>query len=302
MDCYSVFKEYVEMAPFGGLKPALGQFDGKTILVLQRMDEVLREEWARAQWLLRLAEHSRFPLLLCGFSAETDVFLGELLTLQVPVFALGGNIPVVDEVFAEMEGFGKELKEKLTLYLGMSLDDLLSRRRRRFEAFGRQPPAGVFCVDIRPATPEDVPRIPAFLQPFVDKRQILARSEEEISQNLEYFLLAVGSKDGALLGTVALRDFDGGLFEIRSLTVAHEYEGHGIGTRLVKASVELAKKHEATRIFTLTMRKGLFHRCGFSEVCIMRFPGKVQVDCLNCSKKEHCDESAMLLELGQTRS
>ena len=295
MDC-SFFTDYVEMAPVGGVKPALGQLGGNTVLVFQRMDEVPPKEWGRTKWLLRLAERSRFPLLLCGFGAKTDGFLNELLTLQAPVFAVGGNIPVADEVFAE-EALGEQLKERLPLFQGMSLEALLARRRRHFDAFGLQPPEDLAGVDIRPATPEDVPGVPAFLQPFVDKKQILARSEKEISQNLECFLLAVSQKDGALVGTVALRDFDGGLFEIRSLTVAHEYEGHGIGTRLVKASVELAKKHGATRIFTLTMRKGLFLRCGFSEVCIMRFPGKVQLDCLNCGKKEHCDESALLLEL-----
>ncbi len=292
----SFFTDYVEMAPFGGLRPALAQLDGKTVLVFQRMDKVLPEEWSRAQWLLRLAERSRSPLMLYGFSAETDGFLKELLTLQVPLFAVGGDLPVADEVFSDAVELVERLAERLPLFLDMNQEALLARRRRHFEAFG-QLSANVALAEIRTATADDVHRIHEFFQPFVERQQILPRSEEEILQSLEHFLLAVGVKDGKLLGTVALRDFGGGLFEIRSLTVAKESEGQGLGTRLVKASVELAKQQGAKRIFTLTMRQGLFQRCGFNQVCIMRFPGKVQVDCLNCPKKEHCDEVALLLEL-----
>lgn len=296
MDC-SVFTDYVEMAPFGGLRPALGQLDGKTVLVFQRMGEVPSEEWARVQWLLRLAERSRAPLLLCGFSAEMDSFLNELLTLQVPVIAIGNKLPVADATFADGEDLGGRLKEELPIYLDMNLEALLASRRKRFEASGQLSPAGMVQALIRPATPDDVDRIHDFFPPFVKRKEILPRSKEEIRQSLEYFLLAVGVKNGELVGTVALRDFDGGLFEIRTLTVAKECEGQGLGTRLVKAAVELAKQRGATRVFTLTMRPRLFQRCGFNQVCIMRFHSKVQGDCMNCPKKEHCDEMALLLEL-----
>lgn len=296
MDC-SIFTDYVEMVPFGGLRPALGQLDGKTVLVFQRMDEVSSEEWARAQWLLRMAERSRAPLLLYGFSAENESFLKGLLTLQVPVIAIGGKLPVADVTFAEAEDLGKRLKEELPIYLDMNLEALLASRRKRFEASGQLSPVGMVQAVIRPATPDDVDRIHDFFPPFVERKEILPRSKDEIRQSLEFFLLAVGVKDGALLGTVALRDFDGGLFEIRTLTVAKECEGQGLGTRLVKAAVELAKQRGATRVFTLTMRPRLFQRCGFNQVCIMRFHSKVQGDCMNCPKKEHCDEMALLLEL-----
>ncbi len=295
MDFNSIFKNYVEMAPSGGMKTGLGQYGSCSILLFQRTNEVSPEEWSHARWLLRLAERSRSPLLFYGFNAEKESFLKELLTLQVPVFAVGGDLPVADAVFAEAE-LGIRLAEKLPFFLDLNLEALLARRLRHFEAFDQQA-EGSALAEIRPATPEDVRRIHDFFQPFVERRQILPRSEEEISQNLGCFLLAVGVKDGTLLGTVALRDFGSGLFEIRSLTVAKECEGQGLGTRLVKASVELAKQQGAQRIFTLTMRPGLFQRCGFNQVCIMRFPGKVQVDCMNCPKKEQCDEVALLLEL-----
>ena len=285
------------MVPLGGMKVCLGQLAGCSVLLFQRMSEVSAEEWGRTRWLRRMAVRSRSPLLLCGFNAEADGFLAELLTLQVPIFAVGGDLPVADEAFWENDDLGICLVEKLPFFLDMNLEMLLAKRRRHFEAFGQPSPTGMLLAEIRTATAEDVHVIHEFFQPFVERQQILPRSEEEILQSLEHFLLAVGVKDGELLGTVALRDFGGGLFEIRSLTVAKEYEGQGLGTRLVKASVELARQQGAQRIFTLTMRHGLFQRCGFNQVCIMRFPGKVQVDCLNCPKKEHCDEVALMLEL-----
>ena len=297
MDFSSFFTDYVEMVPGGGMNVCLGQLDGCSLLLFQRMHEVPPEEWARAKWLLRLAERSRSPLLLGGFSAGMDGFLNELLTLQVPVFAIGGDLPVADMVFADMDELSVCFAEKLPFFFDMKLEVLLARRLRHFKAFGQTSPAGVALAEIRTATPDDVHRIHEFFQPFVKKQQILPRSEDEILKSLEHFLLAVSVEEGALLGTVALRDFGSGLFEIRSLTVAQQCEGRGLGTRLVKASVELARQQGAQRIFTLTMRQGLFQRCGFNQVCIMRFPGKVQLDCLNCPKKEHCDEVALLLEL-----
>lgn len=151
-------------------------------------------------------------------------------------------------------------------------------------------------VTISPASDADVVAICNFFRPFVAKNQILPRDEKDIREHLENFLVAK-TTDEALVGTVALRDFGEGLAEIRSLAVSESYEGHGVGTMLVKASLELARQRGTKCVFTLTIRPRLFLHCGFSQVSIMRFPDKVQNDCLQCPKKKFCDETALVLYL-----
>ena len=153
-----------------------------------------------------------------------------------------------------------------------------------------------FEITIRPATLADAPAIHEFLVPFGERRQILVRSLDDICLYIGNFLLAV-LPDGSIAGTVALRDFGGALQEIRTLTVLSELHGRGIGTRLVQAAIDLAKRRDTERVFTLTTRTSLFLRLNFRVVSIDSFPQKVRFDCLACPKREHCDETALVLEL-----
>ena len=150
-------------------------------------------------------------------------------------------------------------------------------------------------ITIRHATLADAPEIHKFLIPFGERRQILVRSLDDICLYIDNFLLAV-QPDETIVGTVALRDFDSALQEIRTLTVAPELHGKGIGTRLVQAATTMAKQRNAQRVFTLTTRTSLFLRLNFKVVDISIFPQKVRFDCLACPKREHCDETALLYE------
>jgi len=150
-------------------------------------------------------------------------------------------------------------------------------------------------IAIRPATLADAPEIHKFLIPFGERRQILVRSLDDICIYINNFLLAM-LPDNTFAGTVALRDFDGALQEIRTLTVAPELQGKGIGTKLVLAATSLAKQRNAHKVFTLTTHTSLFLRLNFKVVDISIFPQKVRFDCLACPKREHCDETALLFE------
>ncbi len=148
---------------------------------------------------------------------------------------------------------------------------------------------------IRPAEAEDIAGIHAFLQPFAAQQQILPRTEEDIRRCLANFRLALSST-GRIVGTVALRDFEEGLQEIRSLAVASEVANHGLGSRLVEAAKLFSLERKARRVFTLTTHPALFQRLGFAIVSMETFPQKVQFDCLACPKRQACDETALLWE------
>lgn len=288
MDLYSsVASELHEKISLRNSCACFAAFGKYTILVLGEQQE---EEMLRC---LDLAASLKCPVLLL-FSHESsfDKIVKKILELPVPVLAYDMDFAkiAVDKVLCNVVGeCGKaEIVSVLEDLSSLSSVALLNRRRSK-NVFGQSSGTG---ITIRQPVLTEVSSIHDFFTPFVEKKQILPRSEEEITENLDGFLVAL--QDERIIGTVALRDFGDGLFEVRSLTVASECEGRGIGSSLIAEVVEMARRRNASRIFTLTMKPRLFQRLGFETVSIMRFPCKVQNDCLNCPKKEQCDEVALV--------
>lgn len=151
-------------------------------------------------------------------------------------------------------------------------------------------------LTITPGVSTDAESIVALMSPYVEAQIVLPRSAAEIRANISNFLV-VHDADSALIGCVALRDFGNGLQEVRSLVVAPEHSGRGLGSKLVLAALELARQRQANRVFTLTVRPNLFLKLGFTHVPVTDFPQKVWSDCANCPKREQCDEVALAIDL-----
>lgn len=114
---------------------------------------------------------------------------------------------------------------------------------------------------IRPSEPSDLPAICVLIQPFVDQRILLARSEDEMA------LLAsrgfVAEVNGEIVGFVALEIYSRKLAELQCLAVAGKCQGQGIGKRLVRAVVELARANNVVELMAITASEQLFYDCGF---------------------------------------
>ena len=98
----------------------------------------------------------------------------------------------------------------------------------------------------------------------------------------------------------ALRDFGNNLNEIRSLAVRRDLAGQGIGSRLVKALLEKAAERTGVghgHVFALTYRVEFFKRLGFRVIDKYSFPPKIWSDCCVCPKKDHCDETAVVIDV-----
>jgi amino-acid N-acetyltransferase len=153
-------------------------------------------------------------------------------------------------------------------------------------------------AQIRPANVEDAPAIYALLATFSTEGKLLPRPVADIQARIANFLVA--ELDGAVAACGALRDFGNNLNEIRSLAVRRDLAGQGIGTRLVRAL--LAKAMVRTgggqgHVFALTYRVEFFRRLGFRIVDKYTFPPKIWSDCCVCPKKDHCDETAVVIDL-----
>ena len=141
----------------------------------------------------------------------------------------------------------------------------------------------------------DVDRISDLLDLYAAQKVVLPRSREDIALFIGNFTVA--ERCGEICGCGALRDFGNDLLEVRSLVVAPEYQGQGVGRALVAAMVEkLRQSRENWRLFTLTLRPGFFLSLGFREVPKALFPEKIWSDCSQCGTRNCCDETALLME------
>lgn len=114
---------------------------------------------------------------------------------------------------------------------------------------------------IRQAVPGDVAALATFITPFVEAGKLLPRTKKELKDLLKYGYVAV--MDDKIVGFGALEIYSSKLGEIRSLAVAPECQGHGIGTRLVAACVERAKQENVLEVMTITSSEAFFLNCGF---------------------------------------
>jgi len=150
-------------------------------------------------------------------------------------------------------------------------------------------------IEIRPARKSDIPQIASLINSFAAKNLMLPRTEEQIEQVLEDFVVAVEGEK--IVGCASLVELDAGLVEIRSLAVSEEAQGKGLGSRLVDLLVERAREKDYDRVCALTLREKFFNRLGFKTVDRWELSPKVWQECIYCPKFHHCDEIAVVMDL-----
>lgn len=151
------------------------------------------------------------------------------------------------------------------------------------------------AITIRPAALQDVQKIHDLLKIFAEKHLLLPRPQLDLIERIGNFTVAE-LENGAFAGCSALRDYGNGLFEIRSLAVPEKFQRRGVATLLVENQIRnLRSRASAFRLFALTYRIDFFQNLGFRVVDKSLFPEKIWSDCERCPKKEHCDETAVLM-------
>ncbi|MEX0716454.1 MAG: GNAT family N-acetyltransferase [Planctomycetaceae bacterium] len=114
---------------------------------------------------------------------------------------------------------------------------------------------------IRATTAADVPGLLEFIHPFVEQGKLLPRTEEELGILVPHgFVAELGER---IIGVAALEIYSIKLAEIRSLAVAAEYQGQGIGKRLIEACLRLARERNVLEVMAITSSENVFRACGF---------------------------------------
>ncbi len=147
---------------------------------------------------------------------------------------------------------------------------------------------------IRKASITDPPAIAAIVNDFASREQMLPRALSEIYEALRDFYVC--EEDGKIVGCAALHIAWEGLGEVRSLAVARDQQGKGIGTQLIEVCLREARELGIRRVFVLTYSPAFFRRFGFRDYPKENLPHKIWTDCIKCPKFPNCDEEALVLD------
>ena len=113
---------------------------------------------------------------------------------------------------------------------------------------------------IRPATVGDAAAIRALIDQYVASGTLLARSEEFIAAHCHNFLVADAR---GVVGCVHLDEYSPSLAELRSLAVAPEAQGTGVGRALVAGTERLARRRGYATLFAVSNDEEFFRKHGF---------------------------------------
>ena len=110
-------------------------------------------------------------------------------------------------------------------------------------------------MHIRQANAEDFPSIKALIAQYPE---VLV--QDHLPDPEEFF---VAEENGTIVGCCALEVYSQRLAEVRSLTVAKEHQGKGIGTALIAMCLNAAKERGVYEVLTITSALPLFEKHGF---------------------------------------
>jgi amino-acid N-acetyltransferase len=151
---------------------------------------------------------------------------------------------------------------------------------------------------IRKAVIGDVTSIHRLLSDYANRGLLLPRPLSELYDHLrDHFVVEDDQTGRALIGVSALAISWEDLAEIRSLAVSVDYQGQGLGSRLVETCLEEARVLGLRQVFALSYVPDFFIKMGFKEVEKSVLPHKIWADCLRCPKFPDCDETALMIRL-----
>ena len=145
---------------------------------------------------------------------------------------------------------------------------------------------------IRKAKIKDIKQIQELIGCFAKQDVMLPRSLNELYEHIRDFW--VDEDKDKIWGCAALHISWDDLAEIKSLAVAKNKQGKGLGQDLVSACLAEARLLGAKRIFVLTYKPDFFKKLGFKKIKHEALPHKIWAECINCCKFPNCQEIALL--------
>lgn len=110
-----------------------------------------------------------------------------------------------------------------------------------------------------------MPRIQQLVEPLVQRRILLGKEMVTLYEAVQEFRVAQNA-DGELIGCGALHVMWSDLGEVRTLAVADDWLGRGVGRALLGRLESDARELGLDRLFCLTFEVGFFGRNGFEDM------------------------------------
>ncbi len=150
----------------------------------------------------------------------------------------------------------------------------------------------------RKGTVQDVPQIYRQLADLGEKGILLPRSLSELYDLIrDFYVTCPDNEPETVVGMCALHICWADLGEIRSLALKEEFQGQGIGRRLVEECIKEAREFGLKNLFALTYIPEYFMKLGFGLIEKSELPQKIWADCYTCVKFPECDEVSLAMEL-----
>jgi len=118
---------------------------------------------------------------------------------------------------------------------------------------------------VRRARTSDVPRIQALVEPLIAKGILLGKDRVVFYEAVQEFRVAEDA-EGRLIGCGALHVMWEDLAEVRTLAVAEDWLGRGVGHALLDRLEADARELGLSRLFCLTFEVPFFSRHGFEDM------------------------------------
>jgi amino-acid N-acetyltransferase len=118
-------------------------------------------------------------------------------------------------------------------------------------------------VAVRRARTSDVPAIKHLVDTYAG-RILLEKNLVTLYEAVQEFWVA--EYEDSVVGCGALHVLWSDLGEVRTVAVAPEMTGHGIGHAIVDRLLEVARELQLERLFVLTFETEFFARHGFTEI------------------------------------
>jgi amino-acid N-acetyltransferase len=151
-------------------------------------------------------------------------------------------------------------------------------------------------ITVRPARTSDVKAIQAMRQQLEGSKVLLGHELVSLYEAVPEFLVAVHNTDN-VIGAGALHVFWEDLAEVRSMVVAENHRGSGVGRALLEALLAKAESVGIKRVFCLTFEIEFFGKHGFAEISDV----PVDEETFEQMVRSHDDGVAEFLDLARVK-